>query len=224
MRISATFSIVPFATWEMHCPSALQRRKILLQCFSMASNFLKTHFGSTPYCRIDQENHNEELLEKGDISQSSSSNKSRCYHLLLPTIFVALAGVGGYLLGSLNHHAECVSVYSTETVSSGKTSTYKLQMLSTHLCASVPIGASRSIFQYNSSFAAPPPKGAGSEPIWDSMIPSESLVPFRCPPDLRNAADGLGYIKDPTIAPNTSVISAFHQLHCLVHLTPHIKF
>ncbi|KAL9074612.1 MAG: hypothetical protein Q9161_002205 [Pseudevernia consocians] len=68
----------------------------------------------------------------------------------------------------------------------------------------VPIGAARSMFQYNSSFAAPPPKEAGSEPIWDSMVPS-----------LKVAADGLGYIKDPAFAAETSVLSAFHQLHCL---------
>lgn len=29
-------------------------------------------------------------------------------------------------------------------------------------------------------------------------------------------ADGLGYIKDAALAPNTSILSVFHQLHCLV--------
>lgn len=33
---------------------------------------------------------------------------------------------------------------------------------------------------------------------------------------LLTAADGLGYIKNPAVAQNLSVISAFHQLHCLV--------
>ena len=33
---------------------------------------------------------------------------------------------------------------------------------------------------------------------------------------LLTAADGLGYIKNPAVAPNLSVISAFHQLHCVV--------
>lgn len=45
----------------------------------------------------------------------------------------------------------------------------------------VPIGPLRSIFQYNSSFAAPPPKDAGSEPIWDSMIPSKSQTLYPLP-------------------------------------------
>ena len=31
--------------------------------------------------------------------------------------------------------------------------------------------------------------------------------------------DGLGYIKNPDLAPNLSVISVFHQLHCLVSST-----
>lgn len=146
----------------------------------MSSNFFKTHFTSLPYIRIDQENVDEELLEKGDSRHTSNSNQSRCYNLLLSAVFIALAGVAGYLFGSLNHHAECESVNRTDTV------------------GEVPIGASRSIFQYNSSFAAPPPKDAKSEPIWDSMIPN-----------------GLGYIKDPPVATETSVLSAFHQLHCL---------
>ncbi|CAD6588940.1 MAG: hypothetical protein ASARMPREDX12_003543 [Alectoria sarmentosa] len=129
----------------------------------MASNFLQTHVVSSPYSRIDQEDLDEELLEKGGTCLTSSSRPYRCYYLLLSAMFIAFAAVAGYLLGSLNHHAEC-----------------------------------ESIFQYNSSFAAPPPKEAGSEPVWDSMIPN-----------------GLGYIKDPTIARETSVLSAFHQLHCL---------
>ncbi|CAF9908069.1 MAG: hypothetical protein ALECFALPRED_004213 [Alectoria fallacina] len=95
-------------------------------------------------------------------------------------MFIAFAAVAGYLLGSLNHHAECESVYLADTISQ------------------VPIGPSRSILQYNSSFAAPPRIEAGSEPVWDSMIPN-----------------GLGYIKDPITATETSVLSAFHQLHCL---------
>ena len=30
------------------------------------------------------------------------------------------------------------------------------------------------------------------------------------------AIDGLGYVRNPSIAPNLSVIGVFHQLHCLV--------
>lgn len=38
-------------------------------------------------------------------------------------------------------------------------------------------------------------------------------------PLLLTMADGLGYIKNPAVAQNLSVISAFHQLHCLVSKT-----
>ncbi|ROW00562.1 hypothetical protein VSDG_03393 [Cytospora chrysosperma] len=50
-----------------------------------------------------------------------------------------------------------------------------------------------------------PPQGPGSgqisEPVWDILIPS-----------------GLGYFKDETLAPQISIPTVFHQLHCLYTL------
>ena len=60
------------------------------------------------------------------------------------------------------------------------------------------------------------PQRGKAEPIWDSLIPS--MVPT-AQSDLRTdqPVDGLGYVKDtPLSGLNLSVISAFHQLHCLV--------
>jgi len=58
------------------------------------------------------------------------------------------------------------------------------------------------VFQYNESFAAPPAESGSPEPIWDSLIPN-----------------GLGYVHgNPLSSSNLSVISAFHQLHCLYTL------
>lgn len=83
----------------------------------------------------------------------------------------------------------------------------------------VPIGTSIEKFKYNSSFAAPPPSDGGNEPIWDSMIPSKCLMPS---PGreliLSIIVDGLGYVANTAMASETSVLSAFHQLHCLVSL------
>ncbi|KAM0795546.1 hypothetical protein BDR22DRAFT_894084 [Usnea florida] len=62
-------------------------------------------------------------------------------------------------------------------------------------------GWSKETFRFNESFAAPPPQGGGQEVVWDSLIPN-----------------GLGYVKHPSLAPNLSVISVFHQLHCLYTL------
>ena len=88
----------------------------------------------------------------------------------------------------------------------------------------VPVGTTWEVFQYNSSFAAPPPQEGGSEPVWDSMIPSKSKIRWKPVPSiLKVDADGLGYIKDKTIASNTSVLSAFHQLHCLVSHGNHFQ-
>ncbi|CAD6567421.1 MAG: hypothetical protein ASARMPREDX12_005823 [Alectoria sarmentosa] len=65
----------------------------------------------------------------------------------------------------------------------------------------VPTAFSKETFRYNESFAAPPPQAGGPEPVWDSLIPN-----------------GLGYVKHPSLAPNLSVVSVFHQLHCLYTL------
>ena len=82
----------------------------------------------------------------------------------------------------------------------------------------VPIGQTIQMFHYNESFAAPPPARGSPEPIWDSLIPSlfdvVLLVMWK---SLKLHSDGLGYVKDaPFIGHNFSVISVFHQLHCLV--------
>jgi len=65
----------------------------------------------------------------------------------------------------------------------------------------IPLKWIPKTFSHNESFATPPPLSGGPEPIWDSLIPN-----------------GLGYIKYPPSSPNASVLSAFHQLHCLYTL------
>ena len=56
-------------------------------------------------------------------------------------------------------------------------------------------------FSFNSSFAAPPPGRGLAEPIWDDLIPN-----------------GLGYVRYPSTSSSLSVVSAFHQIHCLYTL------
>ena len=92
----------------------------------MRSNFLKLDFGSLPYSRIDQENLGQDLLERNDFDCTSSSTQSRWHYYLLSAMLIALGGTAGYLLGLLNHHAECESVYLTDTVNNGKASTFRL--------------------------------------------------------------------------------------------------
>lgn len=65
----------------------------------------------------------------------------------------------------------------------------------------VSIGQSVQVFSYNESFVAPPTTRGELEPIWDSLLPN-----------------GLGYVKNPLITANRSVISVFHQMHCLYTL------
>ncbi|KAI1504899.1 hypothetical protein F5X99DRAFT_405536 [Biscogniauxia marginata] len=66
----------------------------------------------------------------------------------------------------------------------------------------IPLPTVQREFVYSSPFSQEPPQGEGSgkesEPIWDALIP-----------------DGLGYFKDQRLAPQVSIPTAFHQLHCL---------
>ena len=69
--------------------------------------------------------------------------------------------------------------------------------------------------QHNASFEAPPPDTGGREAVWDSLIPSKFRQSTSA--TLSNMCiDGLGYVKHPDLAPEISMISVFHQLHCLV--------
>ena len=49
----------------------------------------------------------------------------------------------------------------------------------------MPIGWSRKTFRYNESFARSPPESGGSEPIWDSLIPSKPCSLYLSYTDLR---------------------------------------
>ncbi|OTB08904.1 hypothetical protein M426DRAFT_262347 [Hypoxylon sp. CI-4A] len=66
----------------------------------------------------------------------------------------------------------------------------------------IPLPNIQKEFMNHSPFAQEPPKGAGaghhSEPIWDALIP-----------------EGLGYFKDEELAPEISIPTVMHQLHCL---------
>lgn len=48
----------------------------------------------------------------------------------------------------------------------------------------MPIGWSRKTFHYNDSFARSPPESGGSEPMWDSLIPSKPSSLYLSHPDL----------------------------------------
>ncbi|KAF2237618.1 hypothetical protein EV356DRAFT_574025 [Viridothelium virens] len=76
----------------------------------------------------------------------------------------------------------------------------KAQSLS-ETVSQVEIGLTHKSFLYNESFAQVPPTPEAIEPLWDSLIPN-----------------GLGYVRNPDLTSQLSVISVFHQLHCLYTL------
>ena len=146
------------------------------QLLAMLFNLLEKYLGSSTYSRLDQDGMVEEPLQKDIFRHFGSSKQPRYFYLILSTIFIALAGAAGYLLGTLKNHNQCEVEHLIGTVTRGRYPSNNLIVSPTYLLGIVPIRTSREIFQYNSSFAAPPPKEGGSEPVWDSMIPSKSNV------------------------------------------------
>ncbi|CZT23732.1 uncharacterized protein RCC_09446 [Ramularia collo-cygni] len=64
----------------------------------------------------------------------------------------------------------------------------------------VPVRTELKTFQLDTSFTSVPEHGK-TEPAWDSLLPN-----------------GLGYVNNTELAPDFSVVSVFHQLHCLYTL------
>lgn len=92
----------------------------------------------------------------------------------------------------------------------------------------IPLSYIRGEFNYNNSFTKEPPQGPGSsrqsEPVWDSLLPSEFTrrLNLLCATLIQlltfGLLDGLGFIVDEALAPNVTIPTVFHQLHCLYTL------
>lgn len=139
-----------------------------------------SHPRTTEYDRLEDSEVAEKPFEEQFNRRIKSLKWSRYWFWVLSAILIAVAGVTGYVFGALRNNS-C-----------------GLRNSPVDVAVRVPISTTRKTFQYNSSFAAPPPEDGGKEPIWDSMIPN-----------------GLGYVENTDVASETSVLSAFHQLHCL---------
>ena len=95
----------------------------------MTFDIFERHLGSLPYSRLNQDRPVEESCEKGVIHYPSSPKKSRYFYSMLSTIFVTLAGVTGYLLGTLKSHGQCEIGRLAGTVTQGKASAQRTQII-----------------------------------------------------------------------------------------------
>lgn len=86
------------------------------------------------------------------------------------------AATAGYYVGALASQNQCGMKQLKDTVEQGNASIQRVAISLADMLAIVPIRTVRQVFQYNSSFAAPPPVHGEAEPIWDTIIPSKSLV------------------------------------------------
>lgn len=142
-----------------------------------------SYFPLPQYGHIDDDNDPGKETVQSLRGQGKRALWSPWLQLAMMVVSFLLAGTAGFFIGLSLPQKRLASWSLPDTV------------------PQVFIGLSTETFQYNESFATPPPQEGGQEPVWDSLIPN-----------------GLGYVKHPTLAPNLSVISVFHQLHCLYTL------
>ena len=112
---------------------------------------------SRAYDRLDQDGPIEELSEKGIRHGIGNPERLRFCYLALWAVSIAIAGTTGYLVGTQNSHGQPGLEHPKGTAPHGKASPNGKKLPLTDLPAAVSIGTLQSIFQYNSSFAAPPP-------------------------------------------------------------------
>ncbi len=68
---------------------------------------------------------------------------------------------------------------------------------------------------YNLTYTKEP--SPETDAAWDSMFPSKhfavNLQPYVV---LTSGAEGVDFVKHPTVSPNLSGLAVFHELHCVV--------
>ena len=133
----------------------------------------------TSYFALPQDSHIDD--DDNDSGKETSRSLQRpekrqsCSHwsqLAMTVVLLSLAGTTGFFIGLSFPHKRLTFPSLLDTVPQGLQSSIISQMPSTDLTL-VTIGLSRETFQYNESFAAPPPRQGGEEPVWDSLIPSK---------------------------------------------------
>ena len=87
-------------------------------------------------------------------------------------IIILLASAAGFALGALIFREQKQPGLKQDTAPQGTPSCLQLRILTVDTNILVPIGHSVKRFQYNATFANPPPAKGSPEPVWDSLIPS----------------------------------------------------
>ena len=134
------------------------------------------HIESHLYSRLDD---NEEKVKSTGKSRRCLNSSSEwllyCFIALLATI-VALAALTGYLWDTLQRSNQAQSKQLQGTAVQGTTLKDLKLIVTAFLPKIVEIGVIKKSFQYNTTYATPPPESGGPEPMWDSMIPSRSDI------------------------------------------------
>ena len=87
-------------------------------------------------------------------------------------VIILLAGAAGFALGALIFREQEQPDLKRDTVPQSTPTCLQLRMTTVDTDILVPIGHSVARFQYNATFANPPPAKGSPEPVWDSLIPS----------------------------------------------------
>jgi hypothetical protein len=78
----------------------------------------------------------------------------------------------------------------------------------------------RQAFKYNRTFSEDPHLNTTTAQAWDDLVPRMSRPRTAIVPMLTAMTGGQGSVRYPPATPQVYTLSAVHQLHCLVRLSP----
>lgn len=125
------------------------------------------------YSRVSSNVDEKEYLEDDPNYSSYAQTNERASKYLWYTVTIILAGFAGFVLGATSFPRQQPVERNLNAVSRGMFQQSKV-IFDILTRSKVPIGELLQTFQYNESFAAAPATEGGPEPIWDSLIPSQS--------------------------------------------------
>ena len=132
---------------------------------------LEERFLSSQYTQLRHEELPQNSCEKHEVYQNETLGALRLPLAILWAITVIVAGLIGSYAGTQSRYRQSMLQNSCLKGIISDPSGQRC-----YLFAPAVTDDTQTIFQYNSSFAAAPRNATMSEPIWDSLIPSQFPV------------------------------------------------
>jgi len=134
-------------------------------------------FRSSRYALVPQNVNASKMLGE-DVESSLNTSNNKLLRLSYSIFLALLFGLTGFAIGFQVAQYQIGLPIFSDTVPQGLA--HSDHILKSTDAAIVSIGWSRKTFRYNNTFARLSLEADGSEPIWDSLIPSMLLLQKCC--------------------------------------------